>query len=374
MGKTKTILIADDVESNRAILHEIFSSSYNVIEVSTGRETIEAIKNNSEICIVLLDIYMPDGNGFEVLEWMNETYGLHGDYWKKLNEGISDDDLSENVKNRIPVIFITGADAKDCATRGYELGIDDIISKPFDPLVVRQRVNNVVALYQSKNLSEERAKYYYSKFQHINDNMIDAFAGVLEARNKEAYSHIFNIKAGTRLILSAYDKVHPGKYSSSTMSKMVKAAALHDIGKIMVPEVILNKRGPLTEDEKLKMHQHCVNGCIILDSNFRFLVEDDPELYKYCREVCMYHHERWDGKGYPEHLSEGNIPFCSQIVSIADVYDALVSERCYKAAFTHERAIEMINGNECGVFNPELLTLFNELAPRFKAHYDTSII
>ena len=350
MGKKQTILIADDVEVNRAILREMFEGQYSILEAKNGVEALSFLKKDDSIVIVLLDIMMPVADGFFVLEQMKEL----------------------NFINRIPVIFITGADSVEFEQRGFDLGVTEVVSKPFNPLIVTKRVKNAIALYEEKNNTEKRAKILAERLQKTKDDMIDGFAGLVETRNRETGAHVYNIKFVTEIILDEYAQGREGEYTPDIKNLIVKASALHDIGKIAVPEEILNKprsAGRLTEEEFTKMKEHTTAGVKILKKNFRSLVKDDPIFYKYCMDICENHHERWDGKGYPHGLKGDEIPFCAQIVSVADVYDALVSWRCYKDPIPHDKAVEMINNNECGVFNPELVSVFNRIASKLQDHF-----
>src|SRR5574344_906884 len=219
MSKTESLLIADDVDVNRAILREMFQNEYTVLEASDGDEALQLLKRDNSIVMVLLDIKMPNADGFSVLEKMNEL----------------------NMISRIPVIFITGADSVEYQRRGLKLGVTDIISKPFDRDIVSQRVKNNIALYEAKNHTEKLAQERLIKLQKTNDAMIDGFSGLSESRNKESASHIFNIKNNTQMLLAEYSKKHSGEFSEEICHFIVKASALHDIGKIKVPESILNK-------------------------------------------------------------------------------------------------------------------------------------
>lgn len=248
----------------------------------------------------------------------------------------------------------------------------EVVSKPFNPIIVTKRVENTIALYQTKNNTEALARKLAERLQRTNDAMIDGFSGLVESRNRETGAHVFNIKYDTQILLDEYARGREGEFTPEIKKLIVKASALHDIGKITVKEAILNKpkeAGRLTSDEFKEMQHHTVAGVEILNKNFRALVDDDPIFYKYCMEICRYHHERWDGHGYPDNLKGNDIPFAAQIVSVADVYDALVSWRCYKDPIPHEKAVEMINNNECGVFNPELLDVFNRISGKLKEHY-----
>jgi putative two-component system response regulator len=350
VSKTKSLLIADDVDVNRAILREMFQNEYTVLEASDGEEALQLLKKDNSIVMILLDIKMPHADGFTVLEQMNAL----------------------NMIRRIPVIFITGADSVEYQRRGFKLGVTDIISKPFDRDIVSQRVKNSIALYDVMNHTQDIARQLAIRLQKTNDEMIDGFSGLVESRNKESGLHIFNIKTDTQLLLDEYAKTHSGEFTEDIKRFIVKAAAFHDIGKIKVPESILNKpkeAGRLMPDEFKIMQTHTVEGCNILNTNFKSLINDDLIFYTYCMQICRSHHERWDGHGYPDGLKGNDIPICSQIVAVADVYDALVSKRCYKNSFSHDEAMKMITNNECGVFNPELLQCLVSIAPQLKSYY-----
>jgi len=225
---------------------------------------------------------------------------------------------------------------------------------------------------KKKTILSRKANILAERLQKTKDDMIDGFAGLVESRNRESGAHVYNIKYDTQVILDEYSRGREGEFTPEIKRLIVKASALHDIGKIAVPEGILNKpksAGRFTPEEFTEMKKHTTAGVKILNTNFRPLVKDDPFFYKFCMEICEGHHERWDGKGYPRGLVGTQIPFCAQVVSIVDVYDALVSWRCYKDPIPHEKAVEMINNNECGAFNPELLDVFNRVAGKLQEHY-----
>src|SRR5574344_613323 len=219
MDKQKTILIADDVEVNRAILREMFANKYQILEAANGIEALNLLKKDNTIKIVLLDILMPVADGFYVLEQMKEL----------------------NFINRIPVIFITGADSVEFEQRGFDLGVTEVVSKPFNPLIVTKRVDNAIALYEEKNNTEERANQLADRLQKTKDDMIDGFAGLVETRSRETGAHVYNIKYVTQVILDEYACGREGEFTPDIKRSIVKASALHDIGKIAVPEGILNK-------------------------------------------------------------------------------------------------------------------------------------
>ena len=338
------ILIVDDEEVNRAILSMIFSSEYDVLEASDGEKTIEQIKNSENLSLILLDVIMPVMDGFGVLEYMKEN------------------DLLE----KIPVILITGMTPKESEERAYTYGIADVMHKPFEPNIIKKRAKNIIELYQNKHNMEIRLKEQElmireqeKKIRDGNEFMIDALSSVVEFRSVESGDHIKRVKYFTRILLKYLAKYFP-KYGITPLQvdQIARASALHDIGKIGIPDAILLKPGRLTPDEFEIMKTHTTVGCKILESFHKTYTAD---FYQYCYEICRYHHERWDGKGYPDHLVGDEIPISAQIVSIVDVYDALVSERVYKSAYSNSAAYEMILNGECGQFSKDVIECF-ELA------------
>lgn len=336
------ILIVDDEEVNRAILGVIFRSTYEIVEASNGQEAIEQIKQNPELALICLDVVMPVLDGFGVLEYMKE----------------------QDMLEKTPVILITGETVRDSEDRAYAYGIADVMHKPFYPDIVKRRAGNLIELYQHKNNMERRLREQEQELaakekqiQENNDFMIEALSSVVEFRNSETGEHIRRIKYFTRILLKYLAKYFP-EYgiTPNQIAEITRASALHDIGKIAIPDAILLKPGKLTEKEFEVMKTHTVVGCGILET---FKKNQSEEFYQYCYDICRHHHERWDGNGYPDHLAGDEIPISAQIVSIADVYDALVSERVYKGAYANNVAYAMIMGGECGQFSPTVLECFD---------------
>lgn len=343
------VLVVDDSYMNRMILTEILKSDYEIINASSGEECLEIIeKYGTGIDIILLDIVMPGMDGFEVLNYMNN------------NNWIED----------IPVILISSEDSNQYIRRAYEMGVSDYISRPFDAKVVYQRVLNTIKLYaKQRRLINLITDQVYEKEKN-NKMMIDILSQIVEFRNNESGMHVRNISTLTGMFLEKIvqktDKYH---LSWSKRFYITNGSALHDIGKIGIPEEILNKPGKLTKEEYEIMKEHTVIGEKMLKS--LELYQDEP-LVKTACEIGRWHHERYDGKGYPDGLKGDEIPISAQIVSIADVYDALVSERVYKKAFSHKKAMEMILNGECGAFNPLLLECLVEIQDRIKTELDGS--
>ena len=327
---------------NRAILVEMLGDGYDVIEAENGREAVRALQSAPEIDLLLLDIMMPEMDGFEVLKQMKH-YGWIED---------------------IPVIMISAENGSAYVERAYDLGATDFISRPFDMAIVRRRVTNTLMLYtKQKQLVGLVARQVYEN-QKSNNLMINILSHIVEFRNGESGSHVLNIHAATELILNhLVKKTDKYKLSAADIAMIGTASSLHDIGKINIPEKILNKPGRLTKEEFDIMKTHTTIGAHILE-NLPF--QQEEPLVKVSYEICRWHHERWDGHGYPDGLMGEEIPISAQIVAIADVYDALTSERCYKKAYDHTTAINMILNGECGAFNPLLLECLTETAPQLR--------
>lgn len=336
------ILIVDDEEVNRAILSGVYQDEYDILEASNGQEAIAHIENaDNHIVLILLDIVMPVLNGFGVLDYMQE----------------------KELIDKIPVILITSESVMDSDDQAYSYGVADVMHKPFYPHIVKRRGKNIIELYQNKHNMEVRLKEQEiailaqeKKIRESNEFMIDALSSVVEFRNLETGEHIRRIKYFTRIMLKYLMKYFP-KYglTQAQVDEIARAAAVHDIGKIGIPDAILLKPGRLTPEEFEIMKTHTIIGCDVLE---KFKENQDEEFYQYCYDICRYHHERWDGNGYPDHLVGDEIPISAQIVAIADVYDALVSTRVYKSAYANNIAYDMIMNGECGQFSPDVLECF----------------
>ena len=337
------LLVVDDSEMNREILKEILGKEYRILEACDGNEALEMLEQyGTEISLVLLDIIMPQMDGFEVLAYMNR------DKW------IED----------IPVIMISSEGSESYIRRAYELGASDYISRPFDTKVVYQRVINMIKLYaKQRRLIHLVTDQIYEKEKN-NRMMTGILSQIVEFRNGESGLHVLHINILTQLLLEKLMRKSENYNLSWSQQYMIAtASALHDIGKIGIDEKILNKPGKLTKEEFEIMKQHTLIGDQMLDSLEMY---HDEEMMKYAYEICRWHHERYDGKGYPDGLKGEEIPLSAQVVSLADVYDALVSDRIYKKAYSHEKAMEMIVNGECGVFNPILLECLVEIQDKVR--------
>ena len=337
------ILIVDDSEINREILKEILKEDYRILEAANGEECLEQLeRSGTGISLVLLDIVMPEMDGFEVLAAMNQNHWIED----------------------IPVIMISSEDSDSYIRRAYEMGVSDYISRPFDAKIVYQRVLNMIKLYaKQRRLIHLVTRQIYEK-ERNNRMMIGILSQIVEFRNGESGLHVIHINLITQLLLEQLVK-KTGKYQLSWEDRLLiaTASALHDIGKIGIDEKILNKPGKLTKEEFEIMKTHTLIGAQMLDNLDMYRNE---KLLKLAYEICRWHHERYDGKGYPDGLVGEEIPISAQVVSLADVYDALVSERVYKKAFSHEKALEMIQNGECGTFNPLLLQCMTEAQDKLK--------
>ena len=342
------ILVVDDSEMNREILSEILNEEYDIIEADSGDTCIDMLrKYETGISLVLLDIVMPGMDGFGVLNYMNHHHYLED----------------------IPVIMISSEDSTETVRRAYEMGVSDYINRPFDAGVVHRRVYNTIKLYaKQRRLIALITNQVYEKEKN-NRMMVGILSQIVEFRNGESGSHVLNINIFTGMLLESLVQ-HTDKYDLSWSERLLitTASALHDIGKIGIDDKILNKPGRLTDEEFKIIQNHTIIGASILENMGSY---QDEELMKVAYQICRWHHERYDGKGYPDGLKGDEIPISAQVVSLADVYDALVSERVYKKAYSHEKAIEMITNGECGCFNPILLECLLDIQDRIKRKMKT---
>ena len=343
MSVKKKILIVDDSEMNRALLEDMLSDGYDVVEAENGMEAMAYLHDHGlEVCLMLLDIVMPVMDGFETLAMMNKNG------W---------------IKN-IPVIMISAETAFSYIDRAYGLGAVDYISRPFDERTVRHRVDsNVILAEKQRDLSSRLSAQIYEK-EKDNRLMIEILSHIVEFRNGESGLHVLHVHSITELLLKAVRK-KTDKYdlSPKEISLICNASALHDVGKITVPSEVLNKPGRFTPEEFEIMKKHTVEGEKMLDD---IPLRGNEPLIRVGKQICRWHHERYDGRGYPDGLKGEEIPIAAQVVSLADVYDALTSQRVYKPAYTPEKAIEMITGGECGAFNPLLLECLLDVKEELK--------
>lgn len=342
MNRRDTILIADDVEINRAVLRSIFEEDYNVLEAENGEQALFLMRQcRDSIAVVLLDLTMPVRNGYEVMEEWREDPLLRG----------------------MPIAVVTADDSVESEIRVFDLGASDIIRKPFEPHLVKRRIQNIVSLSQRYLDQDDRIREQARKLRESNAAVIDALSSIIEYRSAETGQHIKRIQLFTRVLLEDVAKNCPDlELDDARIAMIGSASSLHDIGKIAIPDAILNKPGRLTAEEFEVMKTHAVKGCEILSRLDRM---GDRDYLRYASDICLYHHERWDGKGYPRGLKGGRIPVCAQVVDIADCYDALTTDRVYRRAIPPERAYNMILNGECGVFSPRLLESFRNVREPF---------
>lgn len=345
------ILIVDDSEMNREILSEILNEEYDIIEAESGDDCIAKLRKYKRgISLVLLDIVMPGVDGFGVLSYMNRHHYLED----------------------IPVIMISSEDSAKIVRRAYELGVSDYINRPFDAGVVQRRVYNTIKLYaKQRRLITLITNQVYEKEKN-NRMMIGILSQIVEFRNGESGSHVLNINVLTGMLLEALVQ-RTDKYNLSWSDRLLisTASALHDIGKIGIDDKILNKPGRLTPEEYAIMQTHTTIGARILRNMEGY---QDEELMNVAYQICRWHHERYDGNGYPDGLKGDDIPISAQVVALADVYDALISERVYKKAVSHEKAIKMIVSGECGAFNPLLIESLLDIKDRIKRKVKGSVL
>ena len=334
-----TMLIVDDDELNRVILENIFSPFYTIEPCENGKEGLDAVlRLRGRVCAVLLDVVMPEMDGIQVLRVLAQ----------------------EGLLEQIPVFLITAEASGDTMREAYQLGVMDVISKPVIPYVVERRVNSVVELFQARrrlgNVVERQQSALLRQAEQIiglSRGMIESLSTAIEFRNGESGEHVRRIHDITRHMLE-HTELGAG-LSPEDIDAISLAAIMHDVGKIAIPDAILNKPGRLTAEEFEIMKTHTVQGARLLE---RIPQMRELSAYRYACDIARHHHERWDGRGYPDGLKGNEISIWAQIVSLADVYDALVSKRVYKDAYGREKALCMIRDGACGIFNPDLLACF----------------
>ncbi|MCI7745536.1 MAG: diguanylate cyclase [Collinsella sp.] len=336
------VLIADDSKVSRSILGEMLKDDYRILEADSGRATLDAVdRYGGDLSLVLLDIVMSDMSGCEVLAELSRQAAL----------------------DSLPVIMISSEDTDDVVLRAYDLGASDYISRPFDDRIVRRRVNNIIRLYAKQRRLTSLLSQQYNARVNNSRILVDIMASVMEVRNGESGRHVTHIEKLTELLLGDLAR-RSDKYSlgNEERSSIALASALHDIGKMSIDDAILNKPGRLTPEEFEIMKTHTTIGADMLRNLGRN--HEGSALLDYAYQIARWHHERWDGTGYPDGLKGDDIPIAAQVVSVADVYDALTSVRVYKDAISQEEAIRMILDGECGAFNPLLIECLLEVRDR----------
>ena len=341
------ILIVDDSEMNRAILTGILDDGYDFLEAENGLQALDVLRAHRDISLVLLDIVMPELDGFGVLSVMGEQHWI----------------------DQTPVIMISAESDSMLVERAYQLGATDYISRPFDKSVVRRRVMNTLMLYgKQKHLMRMITEQVYRR-EKSNRLMTGILSHIVEFRNAESGPHVQHIQTVSELLLRQLArKTDRYALTEDDIALISTASALHDIGKISIPDSILNKPGKLTAEEFEVVKTHAAVGASILQN--LPMTQDEP-LIQVAYQICRWHHERYDGHGYPDGLVGDQIPITAQVVSLADVYDALTGERCYKKAYPHETAVRMIQNGECGVFNPLLIECLLDIQDQLQREIGT---
>ena len=338
------ILLVDDSAMNRMILKEILGGDYSILEAENGQECLEKMQAEAgNIALVLLDINMPVMDGFEVLKAMNANHTIED----------------------IPVIMISSDDSDAAIRRSYELGASDYVTRPFDARIVYRRVTNTIKLYAKQRRLVQMVSDQIRARENNTDMLVGVLSHIVEFRNGESGAHVRHIRIITELLLHRLLEIS-SQYpiTAEQQDNIPLASALHDIGKIGIDEKILNKPGKLTPEEFEVVKTHSMLGAEMLHQLENF---NEQPLLQTAYEITRWHHERWDGRGYPDGLKGDAIPISAQLVALADVYDALTSERCYKKAFSHETAVQMILNGECGAFNPLLLQCLTDVQTDLKA-------
>lgn len=356
-AKENKVLVVDDAETNRELLNAILEDDYEVEMAEDGQAALSLLENHSDdIDAILLDLQMPKADGFHVIDAM------------KANDWMG----------KIPVLIISSERSVDVENECFQLGVSDFIHKPFEPSLVKNRVKNTVDLFAYKNKLEAKVEAQTQelreqnetladqaeRLKETNDRIIEILGTVVECRNLESGEHVKRVKGFTRVLAYQIMKDYPEYDLDEEKVEMISAAsALHDVGKIAIPDAVLLKPGRFTDEEFELMKTHTIKGCELLDQ-IKGIWEDEYQKTSY--EICRHHHERYDGRGYPDKISGDDIPISAQIVSVADVYDALVCERVYKAAYPKDQAFQMILNGECGTFSPKLMEAFKKVKEEFE--------
>ncbi len=343
------ILVVDDLESNRMILVEMFRADYRILEAEDTMTSLQLLeKHHAETAAVLLDWHLSKEDGSQILKTMKKKGWM----------------------THIPVLIVTAEHSADVEKRCIRMGASDLIRKPFDPDVVKNRVQNNISLYQHKNQMEEKVreqnqilskqysvmKVQAEKLKKVNEKMIDIICNILERNYPEFMDNVQITRDISKIIGKKVQQNYPEyKLTDKEVSIIAELSSLRDIGKLLISDHVLYKPAKLTKEETDYMKSHTAKGCEIM----RMMKDLQTPLYhKISMEICQYHHERYDGNGYPEGLKGDEIPISAQIVSVVDAYHALISERVYKRAYSREKAYYMILGGECGVFSPKIMECF----------------
>lgn len=344
-NEKKSILIVEDEEINRAVLMSVFEDDYDFIEAENGQQGLEMLyANEDRICAILLDNIMPVMDGITFLRRVAET----------------------GLQTRIPIFVVTADQSTPSVFEAYRLGVVDVIAKPVVPYVITRRVNSIIELFEArKQLSSEvreqqnRLLAQQQQIIELNDGMMEALFAAIDFRSGETGAHVRRIRNLTQTLLEETEL--GAEFSQEEILGISMASMLHDIGKISIPDAVLHKPGRFNDEERKIMQTHTTLGVELLN---RIPQLQKHEIYKYACDIILHHHERWDGNGYPEGLKGDEISTAAQVVSIADVYEALLSKRVYKDAYDREKTLNMIISGECGIFGPKLLKAFEQCEPK----------
>lgn len=341
-----TVLIVDDNEMNREILSVTLEEYYSILEAGDGLSALKLLEERAEeIAVILLDLVMPNMDGLEFMEVMKERGFLE----------------------TIPVLVISGETSSEIEEKCLRSGAYDFIKKPFVPALALSRTRNAITLYNYKSDLEEQIdrqtaqlrrqadelRLQNKKLMDLNEKTIEFLSDVVEARDLTSGAHVHRVKTFSYIMGAELMHRYPEYGLTEEKLQMIAlASSTHDVGKIMISDAILLKPAKLTRDEFDLMKKHTVLGCQVLERGKKIW---DESYYEYCWQICRWHHEKYDGRGYPDGLVGDEIPIAAQIVSLMDCYDALTTARPYKKPFTTDQAYEMLMNGECGVFNPRLL-------------------
>jgi putative two-component system response regulator len=357
--KQKKVLVVDDTPENLHILVGILGDEFDMLVATSGEKALKIVAMVLDIDMILLDIMMPEMDGYQVCASLKSDRKTAG----------------------IPVIFVTALASEENEAKGLELGAVDYITKPFNPALVKARVKNHLELKCYRDRLEELVRDKTNELEITRDAMIESMGLLAENRHLETGSHIKRTMKYVRILADKL-KVNP-KYkdiiNEDFIEHIEKTAPLHDIGKVGVPDCILLKPGKLSKEESKEMQKHAKIG-------YRALSYSDPRLdsnvfLRLAREIAYTHHEKWDGTGYPQGLKGNEIPLSGRLMAVADAYDAIISERVYKSAQSHELAVDEIKKCSGTAFDPEIVKVFLEcekdfyrVAQQFKDNEETTIV
>jgi putative two-component system response regulator len=336
----QTVLIVDDTPDNIDILREILSEDYSVKAAISGKQALKIVNANKPD-LILLDVLMPDMDGHEVCRQLKNN----------------------PVTRNIPVIFVTAKSHSTDEEQGFELGAVDYITKPISPPIVKARVKNHLALYQQQRELEKQVRLRTKELEETRLEIIHRLGRAAEHKDNETGTHVIRMSWYTLFLAQRTGA------DEEWVDLVFKASPMHDVGKIGIPDKVLLKPGKLDSDEWAEMKKHAQYGAKIIG-------ESDQPLLKMAKEIALFHHEKWDGSGYPKGLSGEDIPLSARIVAIADVYDALTSVRPYKKAWSSDEALDLLNSQAGVHFDPNLVKKFTECMPQVKkiqAQYGDSL-